>query len=144
MFCREQAVQLHRDRARFEAAGARLVFVGNGAPHFARTFAEDYHLDEPVLVDERRATYKALGMGKLTLATLVSPRALLAAARALAAGFVQGRTQGNAFQLGGVLAVKPGGGILYRYRSEFAGDHPKHEVILAALGAPAEAVAEGV
>ena len=134
MFCREQAVQLHRDRARFDAAGARLAFVGNGTAMFARTFQEDYGLDEPVLVDPTRRVYKALGFGRLTLASLVSPRQLLAAARALAAGFVQGRTQGDAQQLGGVLVVKPGGEILYRYRSEFAGDHPKHDDVLAALG----------
>lgn len=133
MFCREQAVQLHRDRARFEARGARIAFVGNGGAHFARTFVEDFGLDEPVLVDPKRATYRALGMGRITLSSLVSPRTLLASARALLAGFRQGKTQGDALQLGGVLAVRPGGEVAFKYLSTFAGDHPPHDDVLAAL-----------
>jgi hypothetical protein len=133
MFCREQAVQLHRDRQRFTEKGFSLAFVGNGGTGFARSFLEDHGLDEPVLVDPSRATYRALGMGRITLASLFSPRTLAAAARAMAAGFFQGRTQGHALQLGGVLAVRPGGEVAYRYLSAFAGDHPPHEEILEAL-----------
>jgi peroxiredoxin len=133
MFCREQAVQLHRDRQRFLDRGATVAFVGNGGALFARTFVEDYHLDEPVLVDPSRATYRALGMGRVTLGSLLSPSTLLASARAMAAGFFQGKTQGHALQLGGVLAVRPGGEVAYRYLSRFAGDHPPHDQILAKL-----------
>jgi peroxiredoxin len=133
MFCREQAVQLHRDRRRFEEKGASVAFVGNGGPSFARSFVEDYGLDEPVLCDPTRATYRALGMGRITVRSLLSPATLLAAARAAAGGFFQGKTQGHAFQLGGVLAVRPGGEVAYRYLSRHAGDHPPHDAVLAAL-----------
>src|SRR5688572_141581 len=101
MFCREQAVQLHREKDRIHAAGAELVIVGNGNRHFATGFVKDLALTTPVYVDTKREAYKALGF-KRSLTSLISPTALANAARALQSGFRQGRTQGDAAQLGGV------------------------------------------
>lgn len=41
--------------------------------------------------------------------------------------------QGDAFQNGGVLVVRPGGEVAYRYISEVSGDHPPVADVLAAI-----------
>ena len=38
MFCREQAVQVHRERNTIRKRGAELVFIGIGNRHFAEAF----------------------------------------------------------------------------------------------------------
>ena len=132
MFCREQAVQLHREKDRIHEAGAELVMVGNGNRHFAAGFVKDLGLTTPLYVDTKRDAYKALGF-KRSFTALVTPTALANAARALAKGFRQGKTQGDAAQLGGVIVVKPGGEVLFRYASDSPGDHPEVDKVLAAL-----------
>jgi hypothetical protein len=134
MFCREQVVQLHRHKDEIHARGAELVTVGNGGAHFARAFQQDMGITTPIFVDPTRATYRALGMRRSLLRTLLSGKTLLHAARALRNGFRQGRTQGDAFQLGGVLVVQPAGGVRLRYLSSEAGDHPPEADVVAALG----------
>jgi peroxiredoxin len=132
MFCREQAVQLHREKDRIHAAGAELVMVGNGNRHFAAGFVKDLGLTIPLYVDTKRDAYKALGF-KRSLTSLMTPTTLANAARALKSGFRQGKTQGDAVQLGGVLVVRPGGEVVFRYASDAPGDHPPVDKILAAL-----------
>lgn len=132
MFCREQAVQVHRERERIRSAGAELAFIGNGTPAFARAFAEDYRLEVPLYVDPSRKTYRALGMARPGLLSLLSPRILAAAARALRGGFLQGATRGDALQLGGVLVVARDGRVAFRHVARDAGDHPPVPVIVSA------------
>jgi len=112
-----------------------LAFVGNGNGHFAEAFQKDSGLTAPLYVDTRREAYQTLGMKRSLGATLASLSTLKSAARALRADFRQGSIQGEAWQLGGVLVVRPGGGIAYRYLSEIAGDHPPVAAVLAALPA---------
>jgi len=131
-------VQLHRERSAIRDLGAELIMVGNGAPHFARAFLEDFGIATPLYVDPSLASYRALGMRRSLVRTLFSGKVLLYAARALRAGFRQGLTRGDHIQLGGVVVVRPDGTVPFRYLSETAGDHPKLADILAALGpAPA-------
>jgi hypothetical protein len=134
MFCREQAVQLHRERGRILERGATLAFVGNGNRNFARAFRDEFGIESPVYVDTERRAYEALGMKRGVLAAIGSFATVRAAARAARAGFRQGGVQGDAWQLGGVLVVRPGGGVLYRHLSSAAGDHPPLDDILSALG----------
>jgi hypothetical protein len=128
-------VQVHRERDRFRAKGAELHVIGNGAPHFAGAFADDVGLTAPLYTDPSLRTYRALGFGRGVRQTLLSPRSLAHAARAIRGGFRQGRTRGDPWQLGGVVVVRRNGTIAYRHVSEEAGDHAPVEAILAALGA---------
>ena len=89
-------------------------------------------LTTPVYVDTKRDAYRALGL-KRSFGSFMSPAALKNAARALRSGFRQVGTQGDVMQLGGVLVVRPGGEVSFRYASEAAGDHPPVEKVLAAL-----------
>ncbi len=112
--------------------GAELVIVGNGATFFAAAFREDYDLDCPLLVDPELRAYRAAGLRRGRVEVL-SPRLPLNALRALSAGYRQGETHGDTWQLGGVFVIRPDGGLLYRYVSRVAGDHPPVAEILAAL-----------
>ena len=134
MFCREQAVQLHRERFAIHDRGAEIIMIGNGAPNFAKAFQEDFSITTPMYVDPSLESYRALGMRRGLLATLFSGKVLVHGARALRGGFRQGITRGDHWQLGGVLVVRPDGAVLYRHLSETAGDHPPLSDIIAALG----------
>jgi dehydrogenase/reductase SDR family protein 12 len=123
------------------ARGAELVIVGNGAPHFAAAFREDFALDGPLLVDPERRAYRAAGLRRGRV-ELLSPRLPGNALRALRSGARQGAIQGDPWQLGGVFVIRPGGDLAYRYISREAGDHPPVDAILAALGDDAARIAE--
>jgi hypothetical protein len=124
-----------RDRlGDIRARGGELAIVGNGARRYATAFREDLELDldVPILLDpELRAYRKAeLRRGHLEL---LSPRVPLNALRALTSGFRQTSIEGDAFQLGGVFVIAPGGEVRYRYVSREAGDHPPIDAVLDAL-----------
>jgi hypothetical protein len=123
---------VHRERAHIRERGAELVFVGNGSRPHARAFREDLGIAAPVYVDPERRAYAALGMkrGLGPLAALATARNSV---RALRAGFRQTGVRGDAWQLGGVLVVRPGGKVAYRYLSAAAGDHPPVDDFLAAI-----------
>ena len=62
-------MQLHRARGEFEAAGARLVLIGQLTPEHAAQFRRRQGLELTVLADKDRASYKVAG----TKATLSIP-----------------------------------------------------------------------
>jgi hypothetical protein len=128
-------VQLHRELPRIRKAGADLAMVGNGSRHFARAFRDEHGITTPVYVDTERRAYEALGMKRGVLAAVGSVAAVRHAARAFRAGFRQGPVQGDAWQLGGVLVVRPGGVVAYRHLSAEAGDHPPVDEVLDATRA---------
>jgi hypothetical protein len=115
-----------------EAAGARLVFIGNGNTAFARHFKETFVPDCEVLTDPSTATYELLG-ARRGFWTTWSPRSLPPTLRALSHGFRQSRTQGFAFLQGGVAIVDSTGVVRWSFVSRFAGHHPSPELILARL-----------
>jgi len=142
---------LRREVDTIHAHGAELVVIGNGNRHFAAAFREDLQLDTPLYVDTTRASYRALGMKRGIARTFGSWRRWLNMLRALRDGLRQKRlrvivrwwcrsvpvlvpgTQGDAWQLGGVLVVLPDGRVPYRYLSAVAGDHPPVSGVLTAL-----------
>jgi peroxiredoxin len=133
-------VQLHRDRKKFDAAGARLVVIGQGTPAHAQHFREAHDLDIPIYVDEGRDAYKAAGTKIATFDELLGPRVVAKGALVSAQmGVHQGRTVGHAAQLGGVLVVLPGDEIVYSHLSGDAGDNPPNSEVLAAVEAVAKA-----
>ena len=115
-----------------EAAGARLVFIGNGNTAFARHFKETFVPDCEVLTDPSTATYALLG-ARRGFWTTWTPRSLPATIRALRHGFRQSRTQGHAYLQGGVAIVDSTGVVRWSFVSRFAGDHPSPEYVVATL-----------
>jgi hypothetical protein len=127
-------VQLHRARDRFEAAGLRLVVIGQGTPAHALEFRARNHVDGlTMLVDESRASYDAAGAKVATVSELLGPRVV---ARGTISGLRtrlrQTATRGHPAQLGGVLLVLPDGSVPYAHLAEDASDNAAADEILAA------------
>jgi hypothetical protein len=108
--------------------------IGNGSAAMAKKFAEHNQFPAAMrmLTDPKRAAYKAAGFKRSMLATL-SPAGLMNFLRAAKKGFKQGKTQGDPWQMGGSLIVKPSGEVIWKYRSEAPGDHVSPETLLAKL-----------
>jgi peroxiredoxin len=138
LFCREQAREFRAARRRIEAAGARLVFIGNGGVQHLQEFEREEAPDVTVLTDPGVRTYSAIGARSGAFST-VGPRTWVAGLRALRRGARQSAVRGRPFQQGGVLVVLPGGTVAFTHLSASAGDHPDIEAVLAAL--PARTVA---
>jgi peroxiredoxin len=126
-------VQLHRDRSKFEATGARLIVIGQGTPAHAAHFRDTLDIDLPIYVDERRDSYRAAGTKVATFNELLGPRVV---AKGMAAsrrdGVMQGKTVGHPAQLGGVLVVRRGGEIVYAHLADDASDNPPNSEVLQA------------
>ena len=133
-------MQLHRDRDRFEASGARLAVIGQGRPAQAADFRRSQKLEIPLLVDGKREAYKAAGTKIATASELLGPSVLLKGLkRGLSTRVRQGRTIGHPAQLGGVLVVAPDGTIPYAHLADDAGDNPPNDEVLEAVEAAAAA-----
>ncbi len=132
-------MQLHRDRSKFEAAGARLAVIGQGTPAQAAHFRDSHGLDIPLYVDEGRASYRAAGTKVGTFNELLGPGVV---AKGMVASrrdkVVQGRTVGHPAQLGGVMIVKPGDEIAYVHLADDASDNPPNSEVLEAARAASE------
>ena len=128
MFCRELAAQVRGVTDRIEQKGARVIFIGNGTPAMATMFKEDFAVRSPLYTDPSLEVYEAAQL-KRGLGSVL--RAIKNVPRALTKGHMQGRTQGDALQQGGVLIVDTSGAIRYRYTSEVGGDHPDLEDVIA-------------
>ena len=114
------------------AAGAELVFVGNGSPQLARRFGETRVPGITVLTDPSLDVYRALGMKRSVIATM-GPQTWFGAARSLARGNVQTELQGDPWQQGGLFAMARGGRIVYRRPNRDAADRPDLDAALRAL-----------
>src|SRR5260370_21249366 len=132
MFCKEQAAQLRGIKKEIEAAGARLVFIGNGNTAFARNFKETWVPDCEVLTDPSTASYALLGARRGAWAVW-SPRSWPAGLRAVRGGFRQTRTQGQPYLLGGVAILYSGGAGRWTDRCRYSGDHPDPAQVVAAV-----------
>jgi peroxiredoxin len=131
--CLRQVAELRPFLPEIRAAGGDLVVVGTGAPHFARAFQEDLGIaDLRVLSDPERRAYALAGFRR-GMAALFSPRAIWNYLLAFLAGYTYKGMQGDALQQGGVLVLRPGDEIVFRYESRRAGDHPEPSAIVAAL-----------
>lgn len=139
LFCKEQVAELGKVTGRIHDAGAEIVVVGNGGPQHVQWFIEDFGLQTPVYTDPSEEAYRVVG-AKRGILTSVHPGAIKAALSARRKGFKQTKTMGDAWQQGGVFIVMPDGSMPFRYVSDYAGDHPEPERIVAALeGALAKA-----
>lgn len=123
---------MDRARSDFDAAGVKLVLVGQATPRHAAHFRRRQGITLPVLADEKRASYKAIGAKVGGVADLVGPKVVAkGAVTALTTGKLQGRTVGNPAQLGAAAVIAPGGEIVFKHIAQDAGDNVKPEELLA-------------
>jgi peroxiredoxin len=133
--CRSHAARLNEALPEFEAAGVRVVLVGQGKPRQAAHFRRRMGIDLPVLADESRESYRAAGAKVATAGELVGPKSVTQGLKATfeSRGKVhQGRIIGHPAQLGGAMVIAPGGEVTWSHMAEDASDNASPEDILAA------------
>jgi hypothetical protein len=125
---------LDRAREQFDAAGAKLVLIGQLTPRHAAHFRRRQKIELPVLADEDRASYKAVGAKVGNLSDLVGPKVLAKGAlTTLRTGKMQGRTIGDPAQLGGAMVITSDGAIAWSRMAKDASDNAPPDEILAAV-----------
>jgi peroxiredoxin len=133
--CRSHAVELEGARSEFDAAGARVVLVGQATPRQAAHFRRRLEIDLPVLADEGRESYKAAGAKVATASELLGPKSVSQGLRKTfeSRGKVhQGRIVGHPAQLGGAMVIAPGGEVTWSHMADDASDNASPDEILAA------------
>ncbi len=128
-------MQLHRDRERIAEAGARLVVIGQETPRHAARFIERFDLDGlELLVDPERRTYELAGTKIGTVGELLGRESVVKGVlKSIRTRTLQGRIEGHAAQLGGVLVVAPGGEVTWAHLSDNPADVPPNDEVLEAL-----------
>ena len=114
------------------ALGARVIAVGTGSREQARRLLEG-GIPFPCLVDPDRHLYRALGLGRVGLSTLVDLATYANYWRAWRRGARQGHVTGDPRQLSGVALLDAGGRLGWRHVSRTIGDYPALAVVLAEL-----------
>jgi hypothetical protein len=125
--CRSLAVDIWKNKEKYEKDGARIIFIGNGKANFINGFKEQLGLGEvPIFTDPTLQSFRAAGFKRGFLAAL-GPKAIVNVYKMYGEGHRQGPTNkesGDLWQLGGVLVIKPDGRVGYHYISEVTGDYP--------------------
>jgi len=119
----------------FKSKGASLAAIGLGDANYARLFREETGIKFPLLIDDRRAAYRAVGLKKANLLHLLRADNAKARKRAQAAGHRQVRLGQNPFQLGASFVFGPGNVDRYAHISQTFGDNAQPADLLAAIPA---------
>jgi hypothetical protein len=127
-------MQLHRAHEEIEAAGARLVFIGQATPKHAAHFRRRFAPSVKILADEQRETYRLAGAVRGGAAELIGPSVVFKGiGRSVKNRAVQGRPVGDVRQLGGSMIVMPDGSIPWSHLSTDAADNATVPEIIQAL-----------
>lgn len=117
----------------FRERGAALAAVGLGDFAYAKAFRDETGIRFPLLVDEKRETYRAMELKSANLLHLLRKDNFEARARAKAAGHSQHQLGKNPFQLGGSFVFGPGDVDRFAHFSETFGDNASIQSLLGAL-----------
>jgi hypothetical protein len=124
---------LREHEQKFQDKGATLAVVGLGDVHYARSFREETGIKFPLLIDERRQAYRALGLKKANLLHLFRKDNAIARKRAKAGGHRQRKLGKDPLQLGGSFVFGPGNVDCMAHVSETFGDNASPESLLEAI-----------
>jgi len=105
-----------------------VIAIGLGEPKHAERFCGKLAPGITCLTDSTNTSHTAYGLTHLGLGAAVG--SVLATARAVAAGHVQGQATGDQTMLPGTFIVDTGGVVRYAYYSKHAGDHPNIEDLI--------------
>ncbi len=114
-------------------AGARVAAVGLGDAYYASAFKDETGIAFPLLVDDRRQAYRAVGLKQASVLHMARLDNVRAGKRAAAGGHRQHRLGKNPFQLGGSFVFGPGDVDLFAHVSETFGDNASPADLVAAL-----------
>jgi hypothetical protein len=114
---------LRERETEFDRRGVRITAIGLGDRNYAKFFREETGITFPLLIDEERQAYRAVGLGSASLLHLVRNDNAMARRRARASGHRQHKLGKNPFQLGGTFVFAPGNRDLYAHLSKTFGDN---------------------
>jgi hypothetical protein len=125
---------LDRARDRFEAAGGRLVLIGQLTPRHASHFRRREKVDVTVLADNDRGSYKAAGARMAGVGQLIGPSVLAKGlATSLRTRKLQTRTIGDSAQLGGAMVIGQDGTVAFTHMAKDASDNVSPDELVAAV-----------
>lgn len=131
--CKAHATQIWKDKEKYQSTGAKIIFIGNGQPNFIKGFKDELNIkDAEIYTDPSLEIFKAAGFKKGFLA-VIGPSALINQIKPMVNGFHHSpnKNNGNIWQLGGILVMKPNGQVAYHYISQITGDYPPENDVLA-------------
>jgi AhpC/TSA antioxidant enzyme len=100
------------------------VLIGQATPADAASFRRQFEIELPVLADERRTSYKAVGAKMSGVNGLLGPKVVLKGIKtSLGRRVMQGKTVGHPAQLGASLVIAPGGEVLFKQLANDASDN---------------------
>jgi hypothetical protein len=134
IFCREQVTRYREALPAMAACGYQLVVVGQGTAAHARAFRDEHGLTFPLVVDTRLEAFKAAGLKRSVLHSLLDPRVWWRALGTIKRGVKPARLLGDPWQNGGTFVLDAAGRERFRHISRYAGDHPGMGDVLSALG----------
>ncbi|HEY1523087.1 MAG TPA: AhpC/TSA family protein [Solirubrobacteraceae bacterium] len=125
---------MDRAQDRFEAAGGRLVLIGQLTPRHAAHFRRREQVDVTVLADDDRASYRAAGAKMGGVGQLVGPSVLAKGlATSLRTRKLQTRTIGDPAQLGGSMVIRQDGSVAFAQMAKDAADNVSPDELVAAM-----------
>jgi hypothetical protein len=93
-FCREAMADVAAVKTHLQSEGAQIAFVHGGSPDEAAPWFSKYALgDVTVISDPGLAHYRAFGLGRTSVQSLVSPRVWTRGVRAFA--WIRGANRGD-------------------------------------------------
>ena len=115
----------------------RLVLIGQATPRHAAHFRRTMEIDLPVLADEQRESYRAVGARVGGVLQVLGPGPVIKGVlKARKSGVKGGKPIGDVNQLGAAIVVRPDGSIPWSYISRDASDSaPVDQLLEAARGA---------
>lgn len=134
-FCQAQVVKLRRDRERFDATGAQIVMIGQGAPGDCGEFCDPSHMPFTVLFDPDRTAFDAYELGHVRPLQVLKPQVALPWLRLQfhAETRQRGLHGGSFMQLAGTFVIDQTGLVRLARRSRHIADSPGNQVVLDLL-----------
>lgn len=124
-------MQLHRSKAQFDDNGFQIVLVGMGTPDQAEAFKKQFSLSFPIICDPEKKLHQTYGLGRGSVASMVSPSLLLKGLKTLSRGYPPGVPQGDVMQMPGVFLIDTSANIRYAHYSKDPSDNPSIGTLLA-------------
>lgn len=124
-----------RDHQRdIESTGAKILAVSFGSPEQVADYREHFSVSVAMASDERRALYRAYGLGRGSIATVYGLAAVRQHLRLRARGFAAAPSspEQDTLQLGGDFVIDRSGRIVMAHRSRSGDDRISVREIVAA------------
>jgi hypothetical protein len=136
LFCLQFVHDIVQGAPLIVAKGAELVLIGNGTVEQAKRFFHERGLPRAgctVTTDPERESFRAAELHRGYGRTFLDKGSRRAFVQARAEGHRITGLFGDLTQLGGLMVTRPPAQLLYFYKSQHAGDHPKMAEVLASF-----------